>query len=109
MNQLDRMVRAPMKFDTYESLVDSGRFVTVPTGKDVATIGLPDDRAFVHLKCVRLGYVFPKHCLEHSFCRSVMQQIEARGYAIHGFDLAIYERGERDAESAGDRPAAGDD
>ena len=84
---------AIMKLDTYESMVTSGRFVTLPSGCDPQSAGLPNERAYWNLCLVRRAYLLPEVAVDSTLAHTIESQISVRGFALHGFDLALYEHG----------------
>ena len=87
-----------MKLDTYESLVVSGRYLTVPAGHDPLALPLPDERALQQITLVRGGYALAADGNATSpLVTYVLNQIEAAGYAIHSFGLALFEARSDDA------------
>jgi hypothetical protein len=77
--------------DTYESMVASGRFVTVPAGRDPEGLRLPPGREWGHLALVRGGYLLGDKVAESEVGRRIRREIETRGYAIHEIDITAYE------------------
>jgi hypothetical protein len=73
--------------DTYESVVASGRYLTVPAGRDPDRVKLPRDREWAHLKLVRGGYLLHERVAQSDLGARIRSEIEARGYAIHEVDL----------------------
>lgn len=83
--------RRVLTLDTYESLVHSGRYVTVPAGRDPDRTGLPPGREWDNLTLVRGGYLLRANVAESEEGRRIQRDIAARGYAIHEIDLTAYE------------------
>jgi hypothetical protein len=81
-----------MKVDIYESTVIAGRFVTLPSGRDPECAGLPKERAYCRLCLVREAYVLPDAAEDAPIARMIESQIARRGFALHGFSLALYEQ-----------------
>jgi hypothetical protein len=77
--------------DTYESSVASGRFVTVPAGRDPDRLRLPGGREWDQLRLVRSGYLLDPTVAESEIGRRITRDIESRGYAIHEIDLTAFE------------------
>jgi hypothetical protein len=78
-----------MKLDTYESKTLPNRFLTVPSGTDIARLRLPEE--FFALTLVRASYEPPGPEDSQPFSLRVLEDIKQHGYAIHS--LHFYERG----------------
>lgn len=74
--------------DTYESSVASGKFVTVPAGRDPERLRLPGGREWDQLRLVRSGYLLDAAVAESEIGRRIKREIESCGYAFHEIDLA---------------------
>jgi hypothetical protein len=77
--------------DTYESMVASGRFLTVPAGRDPEGLRLPPDRDWNRLALVRGGYLLGESAAETDVGRHIRREIHARGFAIHEIDITSHE------------------
>ena len=77
--------------DTYESAVHSGRYLTVPAGRDPDRLRLPPGRDWEHLNLVRSGYLLDARVADSDLGRSIQRDLESRGYAIHEIDLAAFQ------------------
>jgi hypothetical protein len=73
--------------DTYESMVASGRFLTVPAGRDPERLGLPPGREWNRLSLVRGGYLLGAAVAESDVGLNIRREIQSRGFAIHEIDL----------------------
>ena len=80
-----------MTLDTYESMVASGRFLTVPAGRDPERLRLPPDREWSHLALVRGGYLLGEKVAESDVGVRIRHEIQARGFAIHEIDITAFE------------------
>ncbi|HZZ93909.1 MAG TPA: hypothetical protein VFE23_15215 [Usitatibacter sp.] len=80
-----------LTLDTYESMVASGHFLTVPAGRDPERLKLPPGREWDNLSLVRGGYLLRESVADSDIGRKLQREIEARGYAIHEIDLTAYE------------------
>jgi len=80
-----------LTLDTYESMVASGRFLTVPAGRDPERLRLPPGREWHHLALVRGGYLLGDTVAESDVGLHIRREIQARGFAIHEIDITAYE------------------
>lgn len=80
-----------LTLDTYESRVQSGRYLTVPAGRDPDRLRLPPGREWDQLALVHGGYLMRAAVAESEFGQRIQRDIEARGYAIHEIDITAYE------------------
>lgn len=80
-----------MNFNTYESRAISDVFVTIRSEEARAAIATVHTLAALRLRPLRTGYgvVSPPH---EAFVIAVCDQIVARGFALHGFDIAFERR-----------------
>jgi hypothetical protein len=76
--------------DTYESATASGRFVTVPAGRDPGRLRLPPGREWDHLTLVRSGYLLDSAVADSEIGQRIKHEIASRGYAIHEIDISAY-------------------
>jgi hypothetical protein len=72
-----------MTLDTYESAVESGRFLTVLAGTNPDLLPLPGDKAYRHLQLVARAYAVnvpaaPVHV------RRILGHLTLQGFALHG-------------------------
>ena len=77
--------------DTYESMVLSGRYLTVPAGRDPDRLRLPPGREWDNLALVHGGYLMGQAVADSEVGQRIQRDIEARGYAIHEIDITAYE------------------
>jgi len=80
-----------LTLDTYESMVQSGRYLTVPAGRDPDRMGLPPGREWDNVALVHGGYLMRETVAESEVGKRIQRDIEARGYAIHEIDITAYE------------------
>ena len=80
-----------LTLDTYESMVQSGRYLTVPAGREPDRLRLPPGREWDNLALVHGGYLMREAVAESDVGRGIQRDIEARGYAIHEIDITAYE------------------
>ena len=80
-----------LTLDTYESMVQSGRYLTVPAGREPDRLRLPPGREWDNLALRHGGYLMREAVAESEVGRRIQREIEARGYAIHEIDITAYE------------------
>ncbi|HET7403844.1 MAG TPA: hypothetical protein VFJ62_18740 [Usitatibacter sp.] len=78
-----------MNLDTYQSALLHDVFVTIPSAEAGTTIAMVDSLAALRLSLVRPHYQIPSHARMDAFRELVLTEIAARGYAVHGFDIAF--------------------
>lgn len=72
-----------MRLNTYQSAVDAGVFVTIPTAAARATLHLVDGLQDLQLHLVRRAYQFPDAVAQSPFVVSILTQVIDEGYAMH--------------------------
>ena len=72
-------------------MVASGRFLTVPAGRDPERLRLPPGREWHHLALVLGGYLLGDTVAESDVGLHIRREIQARGFAIHEIDITAYE------------------
>ena len=72
-------------------MVASGRFLTVPAGRDPERLRLPPDREWSRLAFVRGGYQLGETVAESDVGVRIRREIQARGFAIHEIDITDFE------------------
>jgi hypothetical protein len=77
--------------DIYESMLASGRFLTVPAGRDPEGLSLPPGREWNRLALVRGGYLLGAAVAESYVGLHIRREIQARGFAIHEIDITAHE------------------
>ena len=77
--------------DIYESKVASGRFLTVPAGRDPEGLRLPPGREWNHLALVRGGYLLGANVADSDVGQHIRREIQAHGFAIHEIDITAHE------------------
>lgn len=76
-----------MKVDVYQSRLKDTKFISVPTGTDMAKLSLPDtiDKNLLDLKPFKMGMEMrpsqPRIAMDQE---EIIKDIERQGYAIHG-------------------------
>jgi hypothetical protein len=84
-----------LTLDTYESMVQSGRFLTVPAGRDPDRLPLSPGREWHNLALRHGGYLMREAVAESDVGRRIQRDIEACGYSIHEIDITAYEPSRR--------------
>jgi len=78
-----------VRLNTYRSTCTPGVYVTMPAVEAAGIIGLVDCLAALSLIPVRCGFRLSAEDRDRPFLETVMRQIVAVGYAVHGFDRCV--------------------
>jgi hypothetical protein len=74
-----------MRIDTYQNRANGNQYLSVPSGTDLAEIGLPDGSDFRAWRAVNLNEeIVAGESRAAMDAADVIKQIEARGFALHG-------------------------